>query len=357
MRIYFCSPNRIEPWDWRNLDGAGIGGSETSHIELARRLAEMGHEVISYTALPGEPGEWRGVRWRDVSEANLSQEGLWVIYRQPSALKEFEPAEDRRAWLVCQDVWYPDWGEETAKAERVMALCRTHQAYLANLAPYLNGSLVLSSNGVRVDLIGQLEPVERNPRRLIYSSSPDRGLGTLLKIFERAREYVEDLELHIFYGLDNIEKIAAAHGDKRPWRASFDIVEKAQKTPGVTWHGRVGQRELYQEFMKSGLWVYPTDFSETSCISSMEAQCLGAVPITRPYWGVLDNVKHGVFIEGSPGGDTLVRARYVDAIVRLTASPEGQEAIRQPMMAEARVRCDWQRVAEQWAGWIDAIRQ
>ena len=353
MKIHFYSPNRIEPWSWQNLD-IGIGGSETSHIELAWRLAALGHEVMSYTALPdGDAGEWRSVEWRDLSEADLSEDGLWIIYRQPSALKQFEPTPTRRAWLVCQDVYYPDWCEETAKAERVLALCRTHQGYLANLAPYLNGNLVLSSNGVRVDLIDELTPVKRNPKRLIYSSSPDRGLATLLKIFERAREQVEDLELHIFYGLDNIEKIVAQHGGNRqPWQASFDAMEEAKSLDGVTWHGRVGQRQLYEEFTKSGLWVYPTDFTETSCISCMEAQCLGAIPITRPYWATLDNVKHGVFIEGNPVGDALIRARYVDAVVRVASNSDAQEIIRQPMMTETRQRCDWQRVAEQWDGWI-----
>ena len=88
----------------------------------------------------------------------------------------------------------------------------------------------------------------------------------------------------------------------------------------------------------------------------MEAQALGAIPITRPYWATLDNVKHGLFVEGSPSSDALVRARYVDAIVRVASNPESQENIRQPMMIEARQRCDWQRVAEQWNGWINETK-
>lgn len=351
MKVHFYSPNRIEPWDFHNLE-KGIGGSEVSHIELSWRLAQMGHQVTSYTELPGKPNRWRGVRWRDLSEADLSKDGLWIIYRQPSALRDFEPTSKRKAWLVCQDVIYHDWGPEVEKAERVMALCRTHQAYLEQTVPHLNGNLCLSSNGVRVDLINELPLVERNPKRLIYSSSPDRGLAMLLTIFERAREQVEDLELHIFYGLDNIEMISEKHGSRGPWQASFDTYEKAKKMDGVTWHGRTGQRELYQEFMKSGLWVYPTDFTETSCCSCMEAQAMGAIPITRPYWATLDNVKWGVFIEGSPANDALVRARYVDAIVRVASNPSNQDMIRYPMMEEARQRCDWQRVAEQWHGWI-----
>lgn len=352
MRVHFYSPNRIEPWSWRNLE-TGIGGSETSHIELAWRLADMGHDVVSYTALPdGHAGIWRGVNWRDLEEADLTEPGLWIIYRSPTTFKVFAPTDTRWAWLVCQDVYYPDWGQEVVRARRIIALCHTHKSYLLDLAPYTQEQLVLSSNGVRVDLIDELAPVKRNPKRLHYSSSPDRGLTALLDIFERAKEYIDDLELHVFYGIDNIKMIADAHGDRRPWKKSFETVERAQSMDGVVFHGRTGQRTLYEEWMKAGMWVYPTDFSETSCISCMEAQCMGAIPITRPYWATIDNVKHGIFIEGSPSNDALVRARYVEAIVRVASNPEQQEVIRREMMPEARQRLDWWRVAEQWNGWI-----
>ena len=47
-----------------------------------------------------------------------------------------------------------------------------------DLAPYIADKLVLSSNGVRVDLIEELGPQERDPKRIHYSSSPDRGPPT-----------------------------------------------------------------------------------------------------------------------------------------------------------------------------------
>lgn len=40
-------------------------------------------------------------------------------------------------------------------------------------------------------------------------------------------------------------------------------------------HGRVNQRELAEAMLGAGVWFYPTWFSETSCITAMEAQAAG----------------------------------------------------------------------------------
>ena len=57
---------------------------------------------------------------------------------------------------------------------------------------------------------------------------------------------------------------------------SIDRLEHAARnTPGVHYHGRVSQERLTQEFLTAGLWAYPTWFTETSCITAMEAQAAG----------------------------------------------------------------------------------
>ena len=47
MDFYLYSPVAFEKWDWRNSVEKGIGGSETSHVEMAWRLVARGHKVLS----------------------------------------------------------------------------------------------------------------------------------------------------------------------------------------------------------------------------------------------------------------------------------------------------------------------
>lgn len=359
MDLHFYSPNRIEPWDYRNVFDVGIGGSETSHVEMAIRLAAHGHVVTSYTHLPADTGPHtaHGVRWEPLEAAGaLTTPGLWIIYRQPSVGARFTPAPDRRAWLVCQDVWYPDWkSEDVAKFDRVLALCPRHVAEVAHVDPANAARIALTGNGVNIERSDRVlaEGCTRHPRRLIWTSSPDRGLRELLDIFARAREQVADLELFVFYGMDNIDKICGGDRLRQPWVQSWRQYDRANAMPGVTWVGRVGQEALAREFASAGIWCYPTWFSETSCISCMEAQVYGAIPITNPIWATGFNVQHGWFVEGTPS-DPLVMARYVDAVVRLAVNPDGQQMVRARMMPEARERLDWQGVAQQWDAWMRA---
>lgn len=351
MHFHVYNPNYIEPWDWRAL-GIGIGGSETSAIEMSKRLVRRGFEVTCYSKMPDDcpDQEYCGVHWRDLADADMTAPGIWVIYRNLHCMDAFTCSPDHRAWLICQDVDYVGWTEERAKKfERIVSLCPVHCNYLQTAHPLDAERVVLGSNGIPSDTIQTLPTEQRNPRRLIYSSSPDRALAELLWIFKRAREIVPDLELAIYYGLDNINKLTNSASDNKFWQGTRETVALAQRTPGVTWHGRIGQVALWREYLRSGLWVYPTWFSETSCITCMEAQALGAVPITRPYWALRDNVKHGVFIDG-PVNDLVVRSRYVDAVCRLATS-EAVETLRTQMRIDALQRYDWENEVDRWICW------
>ncbi len=412
MRFHFYSPVFIEEWDFRSPDTIGIGGSETCLVELSRRLARRGHEVTVYAPIRDDCPEYdEAVRWLPLDAADFTAPGIWVLSRCPGAIDHFETAHpDQWLWLLCQDVFYPTGvlvtgehlpngltDERAAKLDVCLPLCTAHEKYLLQCTPELKGKTIISSNGLRVDLIeeiehdelrrmpqGQREPngvpldafqtdtdavrgllppkpesvhrtqaicsraVSRDPYKLVYTSSPDRGLATLLRIFKRARELEPRLTLTAAYGWDNIEKMMVKDPDNKYWPRIRKEIEGLMDQPGVTWRGRLPQPEEYREVLSAGIWCYPTTFSETSCCACMIAQGCGAVPITNPLWALADNVRHGIFIEGDPGNDPLCRAQYVGEIMRLTRNTEPQEAIRRESMPYARKRFDWSRVVDQY---------
>lgn len=357
MRFIFLSTPTFEPWDWTNPEEKGIGGSETHHIEMSKRLARRGHEVLSYAPVPWSDGhrEHEGVTWKHSDKTDWSLPGIWVVARDVAILDKFAgDRKDQEIWFIAQDSFYTNWTDERiAKCNRIVALCEAEKLAMLSKNPAMAGKLCVSSNGISTDRIDKQEKEEtqdeRNPRRLIYTSSPDRGLLQLLKIFRRAREYVSDLELHAYYGFNNIEKILESTPVKA-WRENKEAIEALLRQPGVHWHGRTPQPELWREWRRSGLWAYPANFTETSCISCMEAQALGAIPICNPIWAVGENVRHGVFIDGDVN-EPMTQARYAGEIVRLASQPKLQEEIRGPMMPWARKQFDWERIVDQFEGW------
>src|SRR5262249_22231428 len=139
--------------------------------------------------------------------------------------------------------------------------------------------------------------IVRNPHRLMYASSPDRGLWYLAMVFERIREVVTDAELHVFYGFDNLQKVLDNHPNAKQIGLG-DKMTKLRKTlegPGFVYHGRIGQAQMYDEWLKTGIWCHPSVFPEASCITCMDAQACGAIPVTNPIWACKDNVHYGIF--------------------------------------------------------------
>lgn len=350
MRFHFYSPVNFELWDYRNPDTKGIGGSETSHIEMALRLAKSGHAVESYSPIPkGCPDSHGGVVWLAIKQALFWDPGVWVLYRCPSVLDNFSGCQkDQRIWFVAQDVSYKELTDERlCKIERIIALCPDHARFLAEQFPKHASKVWLSSNGIRRELIEGIEStekIERNPNQLLFASSPDRGLVPLLKIFKKTREYLPELELKVAYGFHNLDLLVENYPYLKKIKSE---VEALLNQPNVTFCGRLSQPDLMREWFKTSYWVHPTDFTETSCITAMESMACGAYPITRPLWALKDNVKFGTMIEGSPGTDALVQCRYVGEIIRAFKTGLADK-VQAPMMKWARDHFDWNRFVDQW---------
>lgn len=358
MKFNFFAHPTFEPWSWDAPMTTGIGGSETSQIEMAQRLAARGHQVVSYAPTPHEESqEHAGVVWTRCDKVDWTQDDCtWIIYRCPQAVDLLPP--NVPAWLVCQDVDYPPMltPERLERFTRIIALCEDHANFLRKRYPDADSKICVSSNGIRPEVVkatlfkARHEGIVRNPRRMMYASSAERGLWILLYIFERVREIVPDAELHIFYGLQNMEKALSRDPNwsgGEHMREVLDLIEQ----PGVVHYGRVPQSVLAEEWAKSGVWCYPTMWPETSCITSMDAQAMGAIPIVNPLWALRDNVRHGVAIDGDPYRDLLVRAWYVDEVARMLRDTDEQDAIRREMMPDALEHFSWDRFVKQWESW------
>jgi glycosyltransferase involved in cell wall biosynthesis/hydrogenase maturation factor len=353
---YFYSSLTFEPWDYTNPITQGIGGSEVSHIEMCSRLSQRGHNVISYAPVPWDDDFRinRDVTWKHFLKCTFKDDGIYVIYRDPEALDNFNVIhENKIVYFVAQDVFYSKLNEERAsKIDKFICLCSDHAHYVEAKHPYLKDKIVISSNGISsriIDAIEKNNKIERNPYRLIYSSSPDRGLEQLIPIFKRVKEFIPELELHIFYGFDNINKVI----EKNPFVAKMrdSIMNGINSTDGIFWHGRVGQYELIIEWLKSTFWCYPINFTETSCISCMEAQACGVIPIVSPVWALAENVMHGVFVNGDIE-DKLTLNRFAGEIIRLCKDENLRNRITKDIKMDARVRFNWERYVDQWESWI-----
>ena len=87
-----------------------------------------------------------------------------------------------------------------------------------------------------------------NNPKFIYSSSPDRGLDTLLNLWLQIRKEFPDAELHVYYGFGNWDKAISQRNNENEKRLRDQILEN-MKQPGIFYHGRVNQDELAKDFL------------------------------------------------------------------------------------------------------------
>lgn len=256
-----------ERWDFRNVDNGGIAGSETWATELARAFSRLGYRVKIFADCP-EQGIMDGDieylhygSWGDYIEQN------WIDYfissRTTDTLRF--PVRAGKVYVMIHDVWL--LSERTQlfldKVDKFCVLSEWHRDFVKGYHGIPDDKLWVTSNGLDFGRF-EINGIEREPYRLVYSSSPDRGLDTLLYLFDFMRAEVPELELHIYYGFDNWEKSILLKDDQEQKKKAEEI-RAAMKKAGVFYHGRVGQKELAKEFLKSSLWAYPSDFEESFC--------------------------------------------------------------------------------------------
>ena len=353
MRIILYSPVKFEDWCWENCD-KGIGGSETSAIQMSRHMAKRGHEVISYAPLPPHipsGAEWEGTKWFRLEDVDWSMPGWWMLYRCPQAIDNFDPArKDQPLSLMFQDWDYRDSliGERVEKLGRAVVLCRSHERYLLKKCPELKGKTWVTRNGIRNDLILETEAQgipERNPCSMMYASSPDRGLKEALLVYERVKEAIPDFEFTCTYGFNNIDKLIAM-GATHFQKDKDECMRLVERT-GANFTGRLTQQDLYRQWMKTGFLVYISSFMETGWITGLEAMAMGAIPVFSPIYAQGENCKHGVAVRGSKDSEATI-ARAAFEIIKLAHHPEKMEAIRREMMPDTRKRWGWERFAIGW---------
>lgn len=285
--IITCPPGGpIKNWDENSLKETGHGGSETAAIEVARWIKKKcpnrrvkvfqdrdarevmpsGVEYIPALDMPGylhnlEP--YRHIAWRHAHKLTMAKTYVW-----------------------CHDLQLQG-GANKDNYDKVIALSEFHKNYLIETCLVPKDKIVLGFNGINPDDFDP-NPGPRDELKVIFSSSPDRGLVQAIDIVKKAREISgKDIQLHCFYGFDNMRK-----GGQGAWADQIESKVKAHDF--VIYHGNVKKKDLMRHFQTAAVWLYPNDFLESFCITAIEALCSGCWPIVRDMGSLKFTMKEAI---------------------------------------------------------------
>jgi glycosyltransferase involved in cell wall biosynthesis len=134
-------------------------------------------------------------------------------------------------------------------------------------------SLVIK-NGFDDDLIVKTEFKPKEKLKLVYTSTPWRGLDVLLSAMEQIK--TDKVELDIYsstqiYG-DHFKKIS-----DNQFTALYD---KAKTIKNVNYKGYLNHKELMKILHTYDAYIHPSTFEETFCLAAMESLAAGLVAVT-----------------------------------------------------------------------------
>ena len=221
-------------------------------------------------------------------------------------------------------------------------------------------NVLVSRNGIEPRYFADAV-VDRKPI-VAFTSSPDRGLDVLLEcwpeISKRAAAAGVTAELHHAYA-----PVYAEMRERYPHLKAFHRrLEQLRDEagPGVIDRGHLSQPEVAALYSEAACWAYPSwttplnePFPELSCITAMEAQAGGAIPVCLNFGALRETVYDGnLRIDPMTAGDpprlnTAWRERFIDAIVDTLANP-GQFV---DSRRDARVKAlglGWDGVVADW---------
>lgn len=316
----------------------GIGGSEEAVIYLSQELTKLGYEVTVYNSCGDYAGIYSGVEYKNYFEFNPNDEFNHFVAWRGNVLKNKLSAKTTSVWL--HDV--PQPGQFTKKdlenIDKIIVLSNFHRTLLPSFIP--EDKILVSSNGINLKDFNNIFE-KRNPRRIIYTSSYDRGLINLLDMWSDIINEVPSAELHIFYGWETWMKMEK-QGVRDP-KIRIEMT-KLMNQPGIYEHGRVGHKQLAKEFAKSGVYAYPSFFEEISCISAMKAQVSGCVPVTTDYAALAETVKTGIKIKGKAGDNN---EEFKKSLIEILKDEKRQEEYRKELLNN-KIIFSWELVAKQW---------
>jgi len=134
-------------------------------------------------------------------------------------------------------------------------------------------SLVIK-NGFDDSLIIKTKFKTNKKIKLIYSSTPWRGLDVLLDAMEQIKS--NNIELDVYSSTQIYGDQFKEMNDKK----FINLYERAKKIKNVNYKGYLDHSELMKILHTYDVYVHPSIFEETSCMAAIEALACGLVAVT-----------------------------------------------------------------------------
>ena len=166
---------------------------------------------------------------------------------------------------------------------------------------------------VMLNAIAPIAPKEktRGKIKIIYHSTPHRGLNLLISAFEQLCEKYDDVQLDVFSSF----KLYGWEERDKQYKALFD---RCKAHPKINYHGTQSNEFVRQALAEAHIFAYPSIWPETSCLCLMEAMSAGCLCIHPNYAALYETAANCTrmyqYLERAEDHATMMHRQLVDAV-------------------------------------------
>jgi len=341
------------PFSGDELEKRGVGGSETDIINLSRIFANNYPLNVHVFCNCPRPGIYDNVVYHNImtglDDLKKLNADLLISSRNTSIFEHVDFKKDFNAKKVClwahdmaDDVIWRDFEQSYPFIDRIFAISNWHKNDILRKYHFAEEKkFFVARNGVDMNKFKDRNNIEKIPGRLIYSSTPYRGLEILAEVFPEIKKRVPHATLHAYSSFAVYGKEYEKRNDEYQW-----LYDKLKRTDGVEWFESIPQKDLAIEQMKAELLAYPNIFAETSCVTVMECQAAGTPVVTSNYAALQETVPDncGIKLNGNPHSKEY-KEKFVDEVVSMLTDKEKWNKYHEECL---KIDVSWNTISSEW---------
>lgn len=380
--VIYCG-NTTHQWNPDLFRTKGFGGSEEAVIHMARELAGMGWNVTVYNNCGHKEMCVAYDKGQDIvkNTGKNAEEFPWLVNGNKCVIKptcvtykpfwEFNYRDKQdvvilwrwakpldaeinapKIFLDLHDV-IPE-GELTEKRLTKVSKIFVKSKFHRSLFPHVpDDKFAIIPNGLE---IYPDDTIQKDPYLIINTSSSDRSMDVLPKLFAEVKKRVPQARLQWAYGWEGFITTYQHDVKKMQW---MEDTKQAMKDAGIEDLGRITQEEVGRLYQKASYMAYPTEFAEIDCISVKKALAGGCIPVTTDFGALKETNSAGITVHSKKTKDNwnkpyqfhfgledeYAQKEWVDRLVGLL---ESKWTRHEDWSKKTREEFAWSSIAERW---------
>jgi len=202
-----------------------------------------------------------------------------------------------------------------------------------------------------------IQPIELkekpNKIRLIYTSTPWRGLDVLLDAFTLLGR--DDVELDV-YSSTIIYGTWFHEQNEKDFKALF---QRAESMKNVNYHGYVSNEEIRDALSRSHVFAYPCTWEETSCLTAIEAGMAGLNLVTTNLGALYETINSWGRLVGYDSNKVNLTRKFAFALNRAIDeywTKETQERLQEQHIYYKKFY-SWDSRISEWRNFLSQIKR